>query len=125
LAGLIIHLGGHPAVAVLPSEALDPAPDHVPEEDWDPPESTLHVSGAYKSPRELTWVLGVTLLILMVATAFTGGCIRWDQSGYFDTVVGTTIAGWTPIIGPFLAKLWRGGDTITPLTMTRTFAFHG
>lgn len=81
-------------------------------------------SGAYKSPRELTWLLGVTLLILMVATAFTGGCIRWDQSGYFDTVVGTTIAGWTPIIGPFLAKLWRGGDTITPLTLTRTFAFH-
>lgn len=81
-------------------------------------------SGAYKAPRELTWILGVTLLILMVATAFTGGCIRWDQSGYFDTVVGTTIAGWTPIIGPFLAKLWRGGDVITPLTLTRTFTFH-
>ena len=81
-------------------------------------------SAAYKAPRELTWVLGVTLLILMVATAFTGGCIRWDQSGYFDLVVGTTIAGWTPIIGPWLAELWRGGDVITPLTLTRTFAFH-
>ena len=82
------------------------------------------VSAAYKVPRELTWVLGVTLLLLMVATAFTGGILRWDQAGYFDAVVGTTIAGWTPIIGPWIAELWRGGDTITPLTLTRTFAFH-
>ncbi|HEX2988326.1 MAG TPA: cytochrome bc complex cytochrome b subunit [Chloroflexota bacterium] len=81
-------------------------------------------SAAYKAPRELIWVLGVTLLLLMVGTAFTGGILRWDQSGYFDVVVGTTIAGWTPIIGPGLAQLWRGGDTITPLTLTRTFVFH-
>lgn len=82
------------------------------------------VSSAYKTPRELTWVLGVTLMLLMVATAFTGGILRWDQSGYFDVVVGTTIAGWTPIIGQWLAVLWRGGDTITSMTLTRTFAFH-
>lgn len=81
-------------------------------------------SAAYKPPRELTWVLGVLLMLLMVATAFTGGILRWDQSGYFDVVVGTTIAGWTPIIGPGLAALWRGGDVITPLTLTRTFVFH-
>ncbi len=81
-------------------------------------------SAAYKAPRELTWVLGVTLLILMVATAFTGGILRWDQGGYFDAVVGTTIAGWTPIIGPGLAALWRGGETISSLTLTRTFTFH-
>ncbi len=81
-------------------------------------------SAAYKPPREVTWILGVTLMILMVATAFTGGCIRWDQSGYFDVVVGTTIAGWTPIIGPWLAKLWRGTDVISSLTLTRTFMFH-
>ncbi len=82
------------------------------------------LSAAYKPPREITWILGVTLLILMVATAYTGGCIRWDQSGYFDTAVGTTIAGWTPIIGPWLAKLWKGSEFITPLTLTRTFTFH-
>ncbi len=82
------------------------------------------VSAAYKVPRELTWALGVILLVLMVAVAFTGGILRWDQAGYFDAVVGTTIAGWTPIIGPWLAELWRGGDTIGPLTITRTFTFH-
>ena len=50
------------------------------------------VSSAFKVPRELIWVLGVLLLLLMVATAFTGGILRWDQSGYFDAVVGTKIA---------------------------------
>ncbi|MHB0867917.1 MAG: cytochrome b [Chloroflexota bacterium] len=82
------------------------------------------VSAAYKVPRELTWAMGVILLVLMVATAFTGGILRWDQSGYFDAVVGTTIATWTPLIGEWIATLWRGGDIINPLTLSRTFTFH-
>lgn len=83
-----------------------------------------YLSAAYKSPRELNWVLGVILLVLMVGTSFTGGILRWDQSGYFDVVVGTTIAGWTPIVGPWVAQLWRGGEAITPLALTRTYALH-
>lgn len=82
------------------------------------------VSAAYKTPRELTWVLGVVLLILMAATAFTGGILRWDQTGYFDVQVGTTIASWTPFIGDFVAMLWRGGETVGPSTLTRTFTLH-
>ncbi|MHB1134021.1 MAG: cytochrome b [Chloroflexota bacterium] len=82
------------------------------------------VSAAYKVPRELVWVLGVLLLVLMVATAFTGGILRWDQSGYFDAVVGTTIAGWTPLVGQWVAGLWLGGSVINPLTLTRTFTLH-
>ncbi len=82
------------------------------------------ISAAYKTPRELTWALGVFLLVLMVATAFTGGILRWDQSGYFDAVVGTTIAEWTPLIGRWLSQLWRGGDVIGPLTLGRTFTLH-
>ena len=82
------------------------------------------LSAAYKIPRELTWVLGTSLLVLMVATAFTGGILRWDQAGYYDVVVGTKIASWTPLIGPWLAELWRGSDVIGPATLGRTFAFH-
>lgn len=82
------------------------------------------ISAAYKVPREIVWVLGVLLLVLMVGTAFTGGILRWDQSGYFDAVVGTTIAQWTPFIGDFVATLWRGGDTVNPTTLTRTFTLH-
>lgn len=82
------------------------------------------LSAAYKVPRELTWVLGTILLVLMVATAFTGGILRWDQSGYFDAVVGLKIVSWTPLLGPWLAEVWRGGDVIGPATLSRTFAFH-
>jgi len=81
-------------------------------------------SAAYKTPRELTWFLGVLLMVLMVATAFTGGILRWDQAGYFDVVVGTTIASYTPIIGPWVAQLWLGGDSVNALTLTRTFPLH-
>jgi quinol-cytochrome oxidoreductase complex cytochrome b subunit len=82
------------------------------------------VSAAYKRPRELTWVLGVTLLLLMIATAFTGGILRWDQSGYFDAVVATSMAGWTPFIGPWLAEILRGGSVVGPLTLGRFFPLH-
>jgi quinol-cytochrome oxidoreductase complex cytochrome b subunit len=82
------------------------------------------VSAAFKAPRELTWVLGVLLLILMVATAYTGLILRWDQAGYFDLVVGVRIAEYTPLIGPWVADLWRGGDAINPLSLLRTFTFH-
>ena len=82
------------------------------------------LSAAYKAPRELVWALGVILLVLMVGTAFTGGILRWDQSGYFDAVVGTTIASWTPFIGQWVARLWRGAEVVNPLTLTRTFALH-
>jgi len=82
------------------------------------------LSAAYKAPRELIWVLGTFLLLLMVGTAFTGGILRWDQAGYFDVVVGVKIASWTPVIGPWLADLWRGGDVIGPNTLTRSFSLH-
>lgn len=84
----------------------------------------VFISSAFKSPREFTWILGVLLLILMVATAFTGGILRWDRTGYFDAEVGTTIAGWTPFIGQWLITLWRGTDMVGPLTLARTFPLH-
>ncbi len=82
------------------------------------------VSAAYKAPRELTWVLGVLLLLLMVATAYTGVILRWDQAAYFDLVVGLRITELTPVVGPWLAELWRGGEVINPHSLLRTFAFH-
>lgn len=82
------------------------------------------ISAAYKQPRELIWVLGVTLLLLMVGVAFTGSILRWDQSGYFDALVGLKIASWTPLIGPWLAQLWRGSDVVGPAMLTRTFTLH-
>ncbi|MHB1414522.1 MAG: cytochrome b N-terminal domain-containing protein, partial [Chloroflexota bacterium] len=82
------------------------------------------LSAAYKVPREITWLLGTLLLLLMVATAFTGGILRWDAAGYFDLVVGIKIASWTPVIGPWIADLWRRGYEINPATLTTTFSLH-
>ncbi|MGI5861034.1 MAG: cytochrome b N-terminal domain-containing protein [Myxococcales bacterium] len=82
------------------------------------------ISAAYKAPRELNWVLGVLLLLLMVATAYTGVVLRWDRAAYFDLVVGLRIAEYTPIVGPWMAELWRGGEVINPYSLLRTYVFH-
>ncbi len=59
--------------------------------------------GAYKYPRELTWVIGVVLLILTLAMGFTGYLLPFDQRSYWATIVGVNINGTGPFIGPFLS----------------------
>ena len=59
--------------------------------------------GAYKYPRELNWVIGVALLILTMAMAFTGYLLPFDQRSYWATVVGNNINGSGPLVGPYLA----------------------
>ena len=79
---------------------------------------------AYKYPRELTWVIGVSLFILVMGSAFTGYLLPWDQKAYWATNVGTGIAGQMPLLGPFVQKILIGGQTIGALTLTRFFTFH-
>lgn len=81
-------------------------------------------SGAYKKPRELTWILGVLLFILMVAVAYTGASLRQDQAGYWTAIIGPHIAGWTPIIGEWAKEVWLGSDRVGPAFLTRSFALH-
>ncbi len=83
-----------------------------------------YFSSAYKRPRELTWVAGVFLFILMTATAYTGACLRMDQTGFYTFVVGEHIMGWTPFLGLWLKEMWLGSDRINPASLTRTFALH-
>ena len=83
-----------------------------------------YFSSAYKRPRELTWVVGVFLFILMTATAYTGACLRMDQTGFYTFMVGEHIMGWTPILGLWLKEIWLGSDRINPASLTRTFALH-
>src|SRR6266852_8653710 len=68
-------------------------------------------SGSYKRPRELNWVTGVGLFILVLVMAITGAFLPWDQAAYWTAVFVTNIASYTPIIGSFLRALWRGGDS--------------
>ena len=84
----------------------------------------VFVWGAYKNPREVTWIAGVLLLLLVAAMAFTGPLLAWDQLGYWAAEVGTSIAGTVPWIGDFLQRFARGGETMGQQTLSRFFIFH-
>jgi ubiquinol-cytochrome c reductase cytochrome b subunit len=80
--------------------------------------------GAYKYPREINWMLGVGLFIMVMGFSFTGYLLPWDQKAYWATAVGTNIAGETPLIGGGLVAVLRGGAELGAATLTRFFAFH-
>lgn len=81
-------------------------------------------SGGYKAPRELNWVVGVILLLLVILLAFTGYLLRWDQDGFWASVVGMKIGSYTPFLGGATIHLLLGGDVVGPATLTRFFALH-
>jgi quinol-cytochrome oxidoreductase complex cytochrome b subunit len=80
--------------------------------------------GAYKYPRELNWIIGVVLLILTMAMAFTGYLLPFDQRSFWATVVGVNINASGPIIGPYLADFLRGGSEFGATTLSRFYAIH-
>jgi ubiquinol-cytochrome c reductase cytochrome b subunit len=80
--------------------------------------------GSYKAPRELTWLTGVALLLVLLAFALTGYLLPWDQRAYWATVVTINLVALPPLIGPPLATLVRGGTEIGALTLTRWYAAH-
>jgi menaquinol-cytochrome c reductase cytochrome b subunit len=81
-------------------------------------------SGGYKSPRELNWVVGVVLLLLVIVLAFTGYLLRWDQDGFWASVVGIKIGSYSPFIGAPVTHFLLGGDVVGPATLSRFFAIH-
>ena len=80
--------------------------------------------GAYKFPRELTWVAGCVLLLCTLGMAFTGQVLRFDQNAYWGLGIGASIAGRTPIIGSKVVDLILGGPIIGAETLSRFFALH-
>jgi ubiquinol-cytochrome c reductase cytochrome b subunit len=82
------------------------------------------VMGAYKYPREMTWTVGVILLLITFGFGFTGYLLPWDEKAYWATTVGTNMAGTIPFIGGFIVRLLRGGADLGVLTLTRFYAAH-
>jgi ubiquinol-cytochrome c reductase cytochrome b subunit len=80
--------------------------------------------GAYKFPRELTWILGIFLLLMTLGMAFTGQVLRFDQDAYWGLGIGASISSRLPIVGPVLVKLLLGGPIIAGATLSRFFALH-
>jgi len=80
--------------------------------------------GAFKYPRELTWISGCILLLLTLGMAFTGQIMRFDQDAYWGLGIGAAIMGRTPLIGPNLVHLLLGGPIIAGETLSRFFTLH-
>jgi len=80
--------------------------------------------GSYKGRRELLWVCGTILFVLVMGMAFTGYLLPWSQKSYFATAVGTSVPNEIPVIGGFIEKLMRGGTQIGQLTLSRFYAMH-
>src|SRR2546425_6795260 len=80
--------------------------------------------GAYKFPRELTWIVGVFLLLMTLGMAFSGQVLRFDQDAYWGLGIGASIASRVPIAGPAIVKLMLGGPIIAGATLSRFFALH-
>jgi ubiquinol-cytochrome c reductase cytochrome b subunit len=80
--------------------------------------------GAFKYPREITWLTGVVLLLVTIGFGFTGYLLPWDQKAYWATTVGTRIAGVTPGAGDFILRTMRGGDELSAVTLARFFGVH-
>jgi len=80
--------------------------------------------GAYKYPRELTWISGCILLLLTLGMAFTGQILRFDQDAYWGLGIGAAIMGRTPFIGPNLVHLLLAGPIIAGETLSRFFTLH-
>lgn len=80
--------------------------------------------GSYKNPRELVWIFGVVILVLMMATAFMGYVLPWGQMSYWGATVITNLFSALPLIGePIVTWLW-GGFSVDNPTLNRFFALH-
>jgi ubiquinol-cytochrome c reductase cytochrome b subunit len=80
--------------------------------------------GAYKYPRELTWIAGVFLLLCTLGMAFTGQVLRWDQDAYWGLGIGVAMIARMPLVGSPLVHLLTGGPIIAAETLSRFFTLH-
>src|SRR4029077_20597440 len=86
--------------------------------------SQTYIYGSYKGQRELLWLSGCALFGLVMAMAFTGYLLPWDQRAYFATAVGTNAVSEIPWIGESMKRLMRGGTEMGTLTISRFFVAH-
>ena len=82
------------------------------------------IYGSYKNPRELLWLFGVLIFLLLMAEAFFGYLLPWGQMSYWGAQVIVNLFATIPFIGPDLAEWVRGDYLISDATLNRFFAFH-
>ena len=82
------------------------------------------IQGAYKRPREVTWMAGMALLFVTLGFGFTGYLLPWDQRAFWATTVGTEIASAVPLIGDSIRDFLRAGSDVSALTLSRFLGVH-
>src|ERR1700761_2960621 len=84
----------------------------------------VFIFGAFKRPREATWIAGVILLLLTLAFGLTGYLLPWDNKAYWSTTVTIRIAAGAPVVGHLLTRLLGAADGVGSLTFSRFYALH-
>ncbi len=82
------------------------------------------LSAAYRGPRWLNWLVGLGLLLAVLAFAFTGYLLPWDQTAYWACTVGADMLGLVPGLGPLLRALFLGGDEVGARSLLRFYVLH-
>jgi quinol-cytochrome oxidoreductase complex cytochrome b subunit len=81
-------------------------------------------TGGYKPPREFNWVIGVLLLLLTLGLSFTGYLLPWDQLAFWAITVGTSIAGYAPVMGEPMRHFLLGGQEVGQEALVRFYVLH-
>jgi ubiquinol-cytochrome c reductase cytochrome b subunit len=84
----------------------------------------VFIYGAYKAPREMTWLTGLAALLVILGFSLSGYLLPWDQKAYWATTVTISVARGTPVVGEYLANVLRGGPELGALTLGRWYAAH-
>jgi cytochrome b6 len=79
---------------------------------------------AYRRPREITWLTGMVMLVLVLFLGYSGYTLPFDERAFFALNVGTEMPGAIPIIGKYILEFLRGGENVGPQTLNRFFAMH-
>ena len=80
--------------------------------------------GAYRSPREFNWVIGVMLLIVTLLLSYTGYLLPWDQLAFWAITVGSNLMSSVPVLGQKLRFLMLGGNTVNANALLRFYVLH-
>jgi quinol-cytochrome oxidoreductase complex cytochrome b subunit len=84
----------------------------------------VFLTGSYRPPRELNWLIGVAMLVLVLAANFTGYLLPWDQLAFWAITVGTSIISYVPLIGEWLTRLALGGPEVGANTLLNFYSMH-
>lgn len=84
----------------------------------------VYMTGGYKKPRELNWMVGVGLLMATLGVGFMGYLLPWDQKAYWAVTIGANLTENIPFIGPWIAEVLRGSAQVGQATLSRFYILH-